>query len=427
VHIVLIAPSWRSVSGPTTKSLFPPLSLAVVAALTPSEHTVRIIDESVEDIDPDLEADLVGITCLTAVAPRAYEIADSFRSRGVPVVLGGMHPSALPEEAAKHADCVVVGEAEGVWEQVLEDIQAGRARKIYRSKERPSLAGLPIPRRDLFDPRKYYTTSTIQTSRGCPYSCSFCSVTRFFGRTYRTRPIADILREIETLKDRIVLFVDDNIVGNPAHARELFRALIPYRLRWIGQSSINIAWDQELLALAAKSGCMGLFIGFESLAAENLKKVGKGLLNRVDSFLKAIKRIHSHGIGIEGAFIFGFDQDDEGVFARTVEFAKKARLAAAQFGILTPFPGTPLFADLESQGRIVDRSWSRYTISNAVFEPLKMSREKLEQGFRWAYREFYSYRSIVRRLIPFKRHLPFFLTLNISFRRIALQPRYSEK
>lgn len=423
-RLVLISPSQRT----GERALFPPLALGVIAGLTPEEDwDVSIVDEAVERVDLDQPADLVGITAMTPLAPRAYELADTFRRRGVQVVLGGIHPSALPEEAARHADAVVIGEAEGVWGQVLQDAARRRLRRFYRSRARPELAGLAPPRRELFQPGAYLTTATVQTSRGCPFSCDFCSVTRFFGRSYRCRPVPDIVNELDSLRQRVVFFVDDNIFGAPARAKELFRSLVPLGLTWVGQSSINIARNAELLRLAARSGCRGLFIGLESLLPQNLREAGKSLLNRVEDYREAISRIQDHGIGVEGAFIFGFDQDDPGIFARTVEFAKRIRLAAAQFGILTPFPGTPLRARLEREERITERDWGRYTISNVVYRPARMTAEALQRGFDWAYRSFYSYPSILGRLLPqahrFRAALPFFVRLNLHFRKIAVEGR----
>lgn len=425
-RLLLVAPSHRT----GKVALFPPLALGVVAGITPPDWEVAIVDEAVEPVDLDQAADLVGITAMTPTAPRAYEIADSFRQRGVQVVLGGMHPTALPEEAATHADAVVVGEAEGVWERVLDDAARRRLRGIYRSAGRPALAGLPVPRRDLYRPGTYLCTATVQTSRGCPFACDFCSVTRFFGRTYRWRPVEEIVKEVQALRQRVVFFVDDNIFGAPARARELFRQLIPLKINWVGQSSINIAQNAELLRLAAQSGCRGLFVGLESLAPDNLRQMGKAFLNRVEDYREAIGRIQAHGIGVEGAFIFGLDGDDPGVFRRTVSFARRLGLAAAQFGILTPFPGTPLRERLEREGRIVDNGWSRYTISNVVYRPAGMAPEVLQNGFDWAYRSFYSYASIARRLLPnvfrFGAALPFFFQLNLHFRNIAVVGRSRE-
>ncbi len=418
-RLVLIAPSQKT----GKRALFPPLNLAVVAGLTPESWDVRILDEAVEPVDLDLEATLIGLTVMTPLAPRAYELADHFRRRGIQVVLGGIHPTILPQEAGRHADAVVIGEAEGVWPQVLSDAARRRLRRVYRVVRRSDLAGLPWPRRDLFKAGAYLTTATVQTSRGCPFSCDFCSVTRFFGRTYRCRPVEETAREVGSLREKIIFFVDDNIFGAPGRARELFQRLVPLGLTWAGQSSINIAKNAELLKLAAKSGCRGLFVGLESLLPDNLREVGKGLLNRVADYRESIARIQGHGIGVEGAFIFGFDQDDPGVFARTVDFARRIRLAAAQFGILTPFPGTPLRERLEREKRITDRDWGRYTISNVVYRPVRMSGEALQAGFDWAYRTFYSYPSILGRLLPqvlrYGAALPFFLKLNLHFREVV--------
>ncbi|HJW88596.1 MAG TPA: cobalamin-dependent protein, partial [Dehalococcoidia bacterium] len=224
----------------------------MVAALTPPEFEVSLTDENVRAIDFRKAPDLVGITALTATAQRAYDIADVFRARGVKVILGGIHPSFLPEEASQHADSVVIGEAEGVWPSLLEDFKANKLQKVYRQPERPSLLGLPIPRRDLFAGGAYFVSNTLQTTRGCPYSCAFCSVTSFFGRSYRCRSVEEVLKEIETFKDRkLVAFIDDNIVGNPRFAKELFRALVPYKIKWVAQASVTIAGDVELLQLAA--------------------------------------------------------------------------------------------------------------------------------------------------------------------------------
>jgi len=302
-----------------------------VAALTPPEVDVSITDENVTVIDFHKETDLVGITVITATAKRAYEIADTFRVRGVKVILGGIHPRFLPAEAGQHADAVVIGEAEGTWPTVIEDFQANRLQKVYHQHERPSLVGLSIPRRDLFIKGAYFIPNTISTTRGCPYACSFCSVTSFFGHTYRCRPVEEILKEIETLNQRKrIIFVDDNIVGKLKFARELFSAITPYKLKWLGQASVTIARDDQLLKLAAASGCVGLLIGFESIYPTNLTVVGKNI-NVVDDYEDIIRKIHSYGIAIHGCFIFGLDQDDEHVFQRTIHFARVMRLETAQF------------------------------------------------------------------------------------------------
>jgi radical SAM superfamily enzyme YgiQ (UPF0313 family) len=311
-------------NGESKKLLCPPLAPAAIAALTPPEVDLSITDENITTIDFQKEVDLVGLTVLTATAKRAYQIADFFRIRGVKIVLGGIHASIMPDEASEHADAVVIGEAEGVWPQVIEDFKAGRLQKVYRQHERPSLIGMQVPRRDLFKKGAYFFPNTVSTTRGCPHNCSFCSVTLFFGRSYRCRPLAEVVNEIKVIdKGTPIIFVDDNIVGKPSYAKQLFQALIPLKLKWVGQSSVNIAKDEELLSLAATSGCIGLLIGFESLSPASLAGIGKKI-NVINEYEAVIRKIHSYNIGIHGCFIFGLDEDDEGIFRRTVRFAQKA-------------------------------------------------------------------------------------------------------
>jgi len=414
LKLQLIAPAIQE-NTPLKKALCPPLGLAMVAALTPPEVEVSLTDENVTVVDFQKETDLVGITALTITAQRAYEIADTFRARGVKVILGGIHPSTLPEEASQHADAVVIGEAEGIWPNLLEDFRTNKLQRVYRQRERPSLLKLPIPRRDLFAKGVYYVTNIISTTRGCPYSCSFCSVTSFLGHTYRCRPVEEVLKEIETLNQRkLVVFVDDNIVGNPKFAKKLFRALVPYKIKWLAQASVTIARDDELLKLAAASGCQALLIGFETLSPANLVAVGKRV-NVVDEYPTVIRKIHSHGIAIHGFFILGLDEDNEDVFERTVRFAQKMRLESAQFAWPVPYPGTALYESLDKAGRIVTKDWSQYE-SNLVFKPKLMSREVLQKGRDWIWCEFYSLPSIWRRVRLARRNLVSIWAVNLHYR-----------
>lgn len=399
---------------------FSRLGLATVAALLPRDADVRIINDSLDQIDFDQRVDLVGITSMTSTAPRAYEIADRFREKGVPVILGGIHPSALPQEASLHADAVVVGEAEGVMDDLIKDFRAGELKKVYRSAARPSLVGLRLPRRDLLNGSRYYREwDMVQTTRGCPFSCDFCSVSDFFGQTYRTRPIEEVKREIRQLNNHaLMFFVDDNIAGRPMYARKLFEALIPLNIRWFGQSSLLIAQDKELLRLAARSGCFGLFIGFESLSNNSLKQVGKKT-NRVEDYNTAIKKIHDSGIGIVGAFIFGFDSDDNGVFEETVKFIDRNQLELASFSILTPLPGTQLYGEMEEQGRIIDRDWAKYTCGEVVFRPKLLTVDQLQDGYYWARRQVSSYRSIIQRTVHLRKVSLFSVPMNLTMRRAS--------
>jgi len=415
MKLELIVPAAQESGRKRKKAVLPPLGLATVAALTPPEVEVSITDENVTVIDFQKEIDLVGITALTATAPRAYKIADNFRARGVKVILGGVHPSFLPKEASQHADAVVIGEAEGNWPILINDFKANKLQKVYIQRERPSLVNLPIPRRDLFAEGAYILKQTISATRGCPYACSFCSVTSFFGHTYRCRPVQEILQEIETFnKRKLIGFVDDNIMGNPTFAKELFRSLVTYKIKWGAQSSVMVARDDELLELAAASGCIALFIGFETLSSANLAAIGKKV-NMVDEYETAIEKIHSQGIAIHGFFILGLDEDNEEVFERTVRFVQKMRLESAQFGWPVPYPGTALYESLDRAGRIVTKDWSQYE-SNIVFEPKLMSRDMLQQRRDLIWRKFYSLPSIWRRLGMVRRNLRALWAVNLYYR-----------
>ena len=415
MKIELIVPATRENFHKRRRGLVPPLSMAMLAALTPPDIEVSLTDENVTVIDFEKETDLVGITSMTITAQRAYEIADRFRAKGVKVVFGGSHASALPEETGLHADAVVIGEAEGLWQTVIEDFKANRLQRIYRQLERPSLVNLPIPRRELFAKGVYDVPNTISTTRGCPFACSFCSISNFFGHTYRFRPIEDILKEIETLNcKKLIFFVDDNIIGNPKFAKELFRALIPYKIKWVGQASMNIARDDELIKLAAASGCRALMIGFETLSPANLAAMGKKV-NVVEEYETIIQKIHSHGIAIHGFFILGLDEDTEDVFKITLNFVQKTRLESAGFAWPVPYPGTVLCESLDKASRVVTKDWSQYE-NIPVFEPKLMTRERLKKGCDRISCKFYSIPSIWRRIGITHRSLLTFWIINLTFR-----------
>lgn len=444
MKILLISPTWKKETKSKRLSRHrvfktPPHNLLIIAALTPKDMEIEIIDENIEKIDFDKKVDLVGITTMTASSPRAYEIADIFREKGIPVVLGGIHATVLPEESAQHADAVVMGEAEGSWEKLLQDLREGGKQslaKFYQNPQRLDPSKIPIPERGLVKNKGYLLSRFLQLSRGCPFDCHFCSVSKFFGKKYRFRPVKKVMEEIKgivgkPLKTRFLGFLDDNIVGNIAYARVLFKALIPYNLLWIGQSSINIARHEDVLELAAASGCKGLFIGFESISEASLGEANKSH-NKIKFYEKAIKKIHQFGIAIEGAFIFGFDHDDKSVFRKTVKFIEKVKLDVIQFTILTPLPGTKLHDKLEKEGRITDRDWSNYDMSHTVFQPKLMTPQELKEGYDWAYRRIYSPSSIFKRLTGLLRggrwkFLGPLLTLNLGYRRIFKEKGVEKK
>ncbi len=417
MRLLIIFPKWPDDSlWGQIHFRFPYLALTSLASLTNYEWDVSIIDENVESIDFTDLPDLSAISLMTPLAKRGYEIADAFRKQGVPVVLGGIHATAMKEEAKAHADAVVLGEAENIWPQVLSDFKKGDLRPFYQASSYCSLDRLPTPKRDLLKRKAYFFVNTLQTSRGCPFDCEFCSVTSFYGRTYRTRPVHDVIEEISQMEKGFLFFVDDNIIGAHSYAKDLFRELISLNVQWFSQASLSIVKDKELLKLAQQSGCKGLFIGFESLSQESLKAMGKSV-NRANEFQDAVKAIHSHGIGIQGSFIFGTDYDDLSVFGDVLRFIEKTHLEAALFSILTPFPGTRIRQVLEREKRIIHNDWEKYDMNHIVFKPKKMTSAELQEGFNWAYKRLYGYRSICKRLFPFRRSGLFYGIQNHGFRR----------
>jgi radical SAM superfamily enzyme YgiQ (UPF0313 family) len=371
--------------------------LALLASLTPPDIEVSITDELVEPVDLEKEVDLVGISVNTQTAVRAYEIAEAYRRGSVPVVLGGIHPKVAPKEASQHADALVLGEAEGVWAQVIEDCRGGRLRKFYFSASYPNLESFPIPRRDLFKEDRYETVNLVQASRGCPYSCQFCSVSSFYGSDVRLRPSDKLLEEVETLKGDIVFFVDDNIAGKADHTEDLLRRMIPLKKKWIGQAAVTIAKNENMLRLFRDSGCEGLFIGFESTSKDSLREVGK-TQNVHQDYVVSIKRLHDHGIPVLGSFIVGFDSEDSSCFEKLLEFVCRTRIDVIDISTLTPYPGTLLYRRLKEEGRLVDeRWWLRYNSNDVVYVPKAMSREQLREGRLQTLKELYGWGPIAKR------------------------------
>jgi radical SAM superfamily enzyme YgiQ (UPF0313 family) len=385
-----------------------PLGLLAVAALTPPEWEIAVFDENVRV--PDYGAlprpDLVGVTAFTSQANRAYEIAAGFRGRGVPVVMGGIHTTMRPQEAAARVDAVVTGESEPIWAEVLSDVRRGALRPVYAGA-RADMAALPPARHDLLTGD--YVFGSIQTTRGCPLNCSFCSVTAFNGHRYRQRPIADVVREFGAIREKHVLIVDDNLIGTSrnhlARAKELFRAMIQadLRKRWIAQVTINMADDEELLALAARAGCAGVFIGFESPTPEGLKEVGKkfNLFGDRD-FAASVRRIQRHKILVAGSFIMGLDTDDPGIGRRIAAAATRYGVDLLNTLFLTPLPGTRLWNELEPAGHIAaatfPEDWKYYTLTFPVARYRHFSPAQLAREMEVCDGAFYSLPQILRRV-----------------------------
>ena len=427
ISVLLILPRSEkgrgSAKNEISKLSVPPLTLPYLASITPPDIDVSIIDENVDEINFDKQVDLVGISVMTMSAPRGYQIAESFRKRGAVVVLGGIHPTMMPEEALQHSDAVVIGEAEDVWQELLMDFQKGDMKKIYRRNKPCELSGLAHPRRDLLNKNAYFTTNVVQTTRGCPNNCDFCSITRFFGGKYRNRPVEDVIKEIENLSGRSLFFADADIAGNRSYAKKLFEALIPLKKIWASDAGIRIAKDEELLSLAGRSGCKCLYIGFESLSPASLQEVGKSQ-NIVMEYKEAINKIHQYGIMVSGGFIFGFDNDDESVFEKTVEFAIQSKIDFADFNVLCPYPGTRLYDRMLGEQRIIETDWGKYCGYNVVFQPKQMSVEILQNGCIWSWKQFYSSKSILKRFLSAHIFISWvnpiaFPLLNISTNRIV--------
>ena len=398
---------------------FPMLGLTLLAALFPKNYEVKIINEAIEAVDFSADVDLVGITGLTCVIKRAYTIADRFRERGVKVILGGVHPSLLPDEAKEHADSVFIGEAERMLGNVLEDFEAGELKPFYKNQDWSDLKGIPLPRRDLLG--KHYSPffKAVETTRGCPNRCEFCSVPTINGKRYRIRPLEEVDQELSAIikkRGEYLFLADDNVTAKEDYALGLFEVFKRHEVKWMGFTTIKIAMNEGLLRKARESGCISLFIGFESLLQENLDGVSKQFVNakELSNWVKTIQR---HQIGIHGSFIFGFDGDDPTIFKKTVEFVQKNNMELPSFSILTPFPGTLLQKRLEEEGRIFDRDWSHYDMSHVVYKPKKMTVQELQEGYLWAQKYICAPRSILKRLLwgP-KHHFLYFLMSNFVLR-----------
>jgi radical SAM superfamily enzyme YgiQ (UPF0313 family) len=405
MRVTLIEPAMIKREGLSEKPswVLQPLSLATLAGLTPPGVEVQAVDDRIEAIDYDEPRDLVGISVKTFTARRAYQIAAEFRRRGVPVILGGHHPTLLPEEAGRHADSLLLGEAEGIWDSVLADLRRGRLQPTYRRTETLPRRPLAAVRADrsIFAGKKYLPVAMIESTRGCPFACNFCSVTAFFGRSFRHRPPEEVAAEVAALGKKLVFLVDDNIVGDKEAAKRLFRALIPLRIRWISQASLTMTRDRELMRLMRDSGCAGVLVGIESLHRDNLKQIRKSWNTVGIGYTEALEIARDHGVAVVGSFILGMDQDTPESLDLLLDFAIRQRLFAVLFNLLTPYPGTDLYEVFRLQGRLARPRWwddPDYTYGSLVFEPKGMSREALARKRLQMYRDFYGASSLMRRL-----------------------------
>ncbi len=379
------------------------LAIPVLASLTPDEHEVRVFDENLEDIDYNWGADLVGISVRTIFANRAYHIADKFRGHGVKVVLGGIHPSMCLEEALDHADTVVTGEAEHVWQTLLKDVEQGKLKRTYKSDTPVVMDKTVPPKRSVLKVDEYFT-SIVQTTKGCPFHCEFCSVFAYDGTKIRSKTITQVIDDIKSMgtlslgfKKKAIFFADDNILATKSYAKKLFKALAPLKLNWSCQTSINVSREDELLRSMKSAGCGAMLIGLESVSKKNLESMDKGINLKYD-YIEAIKTIQSRGIMVNGSFIVGYDFDTEESFDELIKFVEDTHMLMPLVNILTPFPGTKLFARFKKEDRLLHENWSLYDTKNVVFKPVLMSPEELFNGYKRVLKSVYSFDSIFKRL-----------------------------
>jgi radical SAM superfamily enzyme YgiQ (UPF0313 family) len=414
-------PLYRHRGGIWKKTMrYAPLTLTTLASLVPPEIAtdIQLIDEGIDEIDPsNIAADLVGISAITGTAPRAYEIAAMLRRRGIPVLLGGVHPTLMPEEAMEHADAIAVGYAEESWPRMLRDFVAGRLARRYDQAPGLSLANLPFPRRDLFDGGMVNVAHTLEATRGCIHQCDFCVVPAAWGRPMQ-KPIADVIADIRQMSAKRVIFLDLNLIADVAYAKELFTALAPLKVQWGGLATTTIAWDDELLDLVALSGCRGLLIGFESLNQAALVETKKAFNMRRD-YREVVRKIRERRIALMGCFVFGFDNDTLDSFGETVEFVMASRMDLPRYAIAVPFPNTGLYRRLKSEGRILTEDWSLYDGQHVVFQPKNMTADELLCNTRQAWRTTYGYSSMWKRLSGSRTRLSIAIPANLGYRFYA--------
>jgi radical SAM superfamily enzyme YgiQ (UPF0313 family) len=397
-----------------------PLTLPTLASLVPAElnASVTCVEEGIGDVDPDLDADLIGMTVITGTANRAYELSKHFRSRNIPVVLGGPHVTLIPEDAQPHADAIVVGYAEESWPQLIRDFAARQLKPRYDQREGLILDNLPFPRRDLLPARRYITDNVFEATRGCVHNCDFCVVPTAWGRKPYQKPVEDVVADIRQKGARKLIFVDLNIIADREYALRLFKALAPLEIQWYGLATVLLVDDEELLQACAASGCRGLLMGLESISPENLRNSRKGF-NSPDKFVRLVEKLHEHRIALQGCFVFGLDHDKPDVFLKTAQFAIDARIDLPRFAIVTPFPNTALYKRLESEGRILTKNWELYDGQHVVFRPRGMSEAELQWGTQAAWKHAYSWKGIAKRLSKTASPWPIAIGANLGYRFYA--------
>jgi radical SAM superfamily enzyme YgiQ (UPF0313 family) len=400
-------PNWKT----NKHMMMPQLALILLQGLTPDEHQVVTVEEEAEDIDLEQDCDIVGISFMTSNASRAYWLAGEFKKRGKTVVLGGVHPTLLPDEALAYGDSVVIGEAEGIWAEVLEDFKNGRLKRTYHNP-RPDLSTYVPKDYSKITKRRLFDLVPIMTTRGCPYHCDFCCVTDLFGKEIRHISVDNVVRDVKESGGKNFMFLDDNIIGDPGYTKELFTALKPLKISWVGQASIFLlVKDDELLRLAAESGCKGLFVGIESIKEAQMSSFRKSF-NSLQGLENALKKMRKAGIFVHASMIFGFDEDTKDVFDETVKFLIKNKVHTVSFNVLTPYPGTKTFRKMKEEGRLLTDDWKYYDHSTVVFQPKNMTPVELMVGKIRAGKKFYGAWSTLRRLLGNLRHPLIYTAMN---------------
>ncbi len=415
--ILLISPC-SDIDKKTPKGIkIPEIALGIIAALTPQNFDVQVIEEETSDVNFDTDCSLIGISCMTANSSRAYDIGDEFKKRGKTVVLGGIHPTIKPDEALKHGDSVVIGEAEGAWDELLKDYMNNQLKPKYNGGH-PELKDYPYPKRQKEKGIRLFDVVPVLTTKGCPYKCSFCSVHNIFGNKIRHMPIDKVVDYIISSEGKNFLFVDDNIMGYPKYAKELFKKIAPLKINWVGQSSISFAKDFELMQLARDSGCKGLFFGLETVSKTQLKNFRKNF-TKIEQIEEAVKKIKDMGILFQASLVFGFDDDTENVFDETLEFLLKNNISSAAINILTPYPGTQIYEDFKKEGRILTEDWKYYDTTNVVYKPKNIPPEKLAEEYQRVKKEFYSFGSIIKRLPSNLKHPLLYFFVNLGYHNVT--------
>ncbi len=411
------------------RALYSPLAglLAVAAVIPEDEYEVILADENIEDVDFDMQCDLVGISAMTSYVNRGYEIADRFRELGVPVIMGGVHPSFMPEEALTHADAVVIGEVELVIDKVLADLRRGELKGTYKSTELCSMVDMKLPRYDLVKKHRYVNATFIQTSRGCHQGCTFCAEPLMNGLKFRYRPVDEVIREVDECGVRYIALNDADFFGTPKRPKEIMRALKGRNVKWQAGVTSRLALKDDMLELAAESGCYMLSIGFESVSRETLRSVHKHV-NHPDKFRELVEKVHSYGILVFGLFIFGFDTDEETVFDETVKFNVDADYDMCAYSTLTPYPGTLTWYEMVKKNKVVSYDWDHYDQGHVVYRPDRLTPDELREGQQSAYKRFYSLSSIARRFpwVTTRSRLQWSI-YNVFFRRGEVTGRDMEE